>query len=52
MMRAVRFHGREDIRLDQIEIPVCGKGQVKVSKIRIKIKVEWCVSRGQNYNYL
>ncbi|KAH6709504.1 chaperonin 10-like protein [Leptodontidium sp. MPI-SDFR-AT-0119] len=30
MMRAVRFHGREDIRLDQIEIPVCGKGQVKV----------------------
>ncbi|PBP15924.1 sorbitol dehydrogenase [Diplocarpon rosae] len=29
-MRALRFHGRQDIRLDQIPIPVCGKGQVKV----------------------
>ncbi|CAL3964075.1 unnamed protein product [Diplocarpon coronariae] len=30
MMRALRFHGQQDIRLDQIPIPVCGKGQVKV----------------------
>lgn len=29
-MRAMRFHGQKDIRLDQIPIPNCGKGQVKV----------------------
>jgi hypothetical protein len=29
-MRAARFHGRGDIRIDQIEEPVCGEGQVKV----------------------
>ncbi|KAH6710828.1 hypothetical protein BKA61DRAFT_612491 [Leptodontidium sp. MPI-SDFR-AT-0119] len=29
-MRAMRFHGQKDIRLDQILIPNCGKGQVKV----------------------
>lgn len=29
-MKAVRFHGPGDIRLDEIEEPVCGKGQVKV----------------------
>ena len=31
IMRAVRFHGRGDIRVDEIEEPVCGNGQVKVS---------------------
>ncbi|KAL8866854.1 MAG: hypothetical protein Q9174_006040 [Haloplaca sp. 1 TL-2023] len=30
MMKAVRFHGKGDIRLEDIEVPVCGKGQVKV----------------------
>jgi hypothetical protein len=29
-MQAVRFHGKTDIRLEQIPIPVCGKGKVKV----------------------
>ncbi|KAL2869231.1 uncharacterized protein BJX67DRAFT_22389 [Aspergillus lucknowensis] len=29
-MRAVRFHGPKDIRLDHIEEPACGKGQVKL----------------------
>ncbi|KAJ5102068.1 hypothetical protein NUU61_004290 [Penicillium alfredii] len=29
-MRAVRFHGREDLRLDEIEEPECESGQVKV----------------------
>ncbi|KAJ5106714.1 hypothetical protein N7456_003389 [Penicillium angulare] len=29
-MRAVRFHGREDIRVDEIEEPICGPGQVKL----------------------
>ncbi|CEL05649.1 hypothetical protein ASPCAL06766 [Aspergillus calidoustus] len=29
-MRAVRFHGPKDIRLDHVEEPVCGKGQVKL----------------------
>ncbi|KAJ6099098.1 hypothetical protein N7467_000633 [Penicillium canescens] len=29
-MRAVRFHGREDIRIDEVEEPICGNGQVKI----------------------
>ncbi|KAL2837183.1 chaperonin 10-like protein [Aspergillus pseudoustus] len=29
-MRAARFHGRGDIRIDQIEEPVCGEGEVKI----------------------
>lgn len=29
-MRSVRFHGRGDVRVDTIEEPTCGKGQVKV----------------------
>ena len=34
-MKAVRFHGKEDIRLENIPEPVCGKGQVKV-------RPAWC----------
>ncbi len=30
-MKALRFHGQKDIRLEEVEIPRCGKGQVKVS---------------------
>ncbi|KAJ5841776.1 hypothetical protein N7534_011606 [Penicillium rubens] len=30
-MRAVRFHGRGDIRVDEVEEPICGNGQVKAS---------------------
>ncbi|KAJ5178307.1 uncharacterized protein N7500_001006 [Penicillium coprophilum] len=30
-MRAVRFHGRGDIRVDEVEEPICGEGQVKAS---------------------
>lgn len=30
MMKALRFHGQRDLRLEEIEIPKCGKGQVKV----------------------
>lgn len=29
-MKSVRFHGRGDVRVDEVEEPVCGKGQVKV----------------------
>lgn len=29
-MRAARFHGREDIRIDEIPEPQCGANQVKV----------------------
>ena len=29
-MQALRFHGQRDIRLEEIDIPACGKGQVKV----------------------
>lgn len=29
-MRAVRFHGRRDVRIDQIPEPECGDGQVKI----------------------
>jgi threonine dehydrogenase-like Zn-dependent dehydrogenase len=35
MMSAVRFHGREDLRFEQVPEPECGKGQ-------IKIKPAWC----------
>ncbi|KAK4548062.1 hypothetical protein LTR36_010782 [Oleoguttula mirabilis] len=34
-MKAVRFHGKEDLRLEDIPEPQCGKGQ-------IKIKPAWC----------
>ncbi|RAK97547.1 uncharacterized protein BO80DRAFT_389620 [Aspergillus ibericus CBS 121593] len=30
VMKAVRFHGRGDIRVEEIEEPTCGKGQVKM----------------------
>lgn len=30
MMKAVRFHGQKDIRLEDVEVPKCGEGQVKV----------------------
>ena len=33
MMKALRFHGQKDIRLEDIEIPECGEGQVKVEGI-------------------
>jgi len=29
-MRAARYHGREDVRIEDIPEPVCGPGQVKV----------------------
>ncbi|RJE24423.1 Dehydrogenase [Aspergillus sclerotialis] len=29
-MRAVRYHGRGDIRVDQIDEPMCGDGEVKI----------------------
>ena len=31
MMKALRFHGQRDLRLEELEIPVCGKDQVKVA---------------------
>ncbi|KAL8857482.1 MAG: hypothetical protein Q9178_005976 [Gyalolechia marmorata] len=37
MMKAVRFHGQKDIRLEEIEIPTCGKGQVKVKPAYVGI---------------
>ncbi|KAL8986605.1 MAG: hypothetical protein Q9177_004115 [Variospora cf. flavescens] len=37
MMKAVRFHGKGDIRLDDIEVPTCGKGQVKVKPAYVGI---------------
>ncbi|KAL4886642.1 chaperonin 10-like protein [Aspergillus karnatakaensis] len=30
LMRSLRFHGPNDLRVDHIEEPVCGKGQVKL----------------------
>lgn len=35
MMKAVRFHGKLDLRYEDIPNPKCGKGQVK-------IKPAWC----------
>jgi len=34
-MKALRWHGRKDIRLDDVPEPVAGPGEVKV-------KVKWC----------
>lgn len=34
-MKAVRFHGKHDLRYEDIANPTCGKGQ-------IKIKPAWC----------
>lgn len=31
LMEAVRFHGPRDIRIETIDEPICGKGQVKVT---------------------
>jgi threonine dehydrogenase-like Zn-dependent dehydrogenase len=39
-MRAVRFHGREDIRIDEVEEPICGNGQVKVREYTTKDKLQ------------
>jgi hypothetical protein len=32
-MKSVRFHGPGDIRIEEIDEPACGKGQVKVGQI-------------------
>ncbi|ERF68283.1 hypothetical protein EPUS_02739 [Endocarpon pusillum Z07020] len=29
-MKAVRFHGQKDIRLEEVEEPECGRGQIKI----------------------
>lgn len=29
-MQSVRFHGPDDIRVEEVDEPVCGKGHVKV----------------------
>jgi len=29
-MRAARYYGKEDIRVEEIEEPVCKKGQIKI----------------------
>jgi threonine dehydrogenase-like Zn-dependent dehydrogenase len=34
-MRAVRFHGQKDIRVEEIEEPVIEKGKVKVRCLRM-----------------
>ncbi|KAL8731168.1 MAG: hypothetical protein Q9166_003575 [cf. Caloplaca sp. 2 TL-2023] len=36
-MKAVRFHGQKDIRLEDVEVPKCGKGQVKVKPAYVGI---------------
>ncbi|KAI4161983.1 MAG: hypothetical protein LQ342_004431 [Letrouitia transgressa] len=30
MMKALRFHGQRDLRIEDVEIPKCGKNQVKI----------------------
>ncbi|KAF6236211.1 hypothetical protein HO173_005841 [Letharia columbiana] len=37
MMKALRFHGQKDIRLDDVPIPQCGRGQVKVKPAYVGI---------------
>lgn len=43
-MRAVRFHGARDIRVDQIEEPVCGEEEVKVCITSFAVAVVLCFS--------
>ena len=43
MMKALRFHGQRDLRLEEVEIPVCGKDQVKVgivSMVDFRLRAE------------
>ncbi|KAL8806064.1 MAG: hypothetical protein Q9182_001596 [Xanthomendoza sp. 2 TL-2023] len=37
MMKALRFHGQKDLRLEEIEEPKCGRGQVKVKPAYVGI---------------
>ncbi|KAL8695876.1 MAG: hypothetical protein Q9224_003104 [Gallowayella concinna] len=37
MMKALRFHGQKDLRLEKIEVPKCGSGQVKVKPAYVGI---------------
>lgn len=32
-MRALRYHGQRDIRLEEVDVPKCGKDQVKVTRV-------------------
>lgn len=32
MMRAARYYGKEDVRIESIEKAECGPGQIRVSK--------------------
>ena len=45
-MNAVRFYGQLDIRVEQIEIPNCGKGQVKVCISTVSHVNKMSVSKG------
>ncbi|KAI4131605.1 MAG: hypothetical protein LQ347_002898 [Umbilicaria vellea] len=36
-MQALRFHGQKDIRLEEVDIPTCGKGQVKIKPAYVGI---------------
>lgn len=31
-MKALRYHGQKDIRLEDVDVPKCGKDQVKVTR--------------------
>lgn len=33
-MKAVRFHGKEDLRFENVPVPKCGRGQIKVKPVR------------------
>ncbi|KAL9038466.1 MAG: hypothetical protein Q9214_005269 [Letrouitia sp. 1 TL-2023] len=37
MMKALRFHGQRDLRIEDVEIPNCGKNQVKVKPAYVGI---------------
>ena len=38
-MRAVRLHGKKDIRLDEIPEPQCGPDQIKVRIIKLHVEL-------------
>ena len=56
MMKALRFHGQNDIRLEDVEIPRCGKDQVKVGRgvdaLNLEYPANLCIGQTRVRGYL
>lgn len=45
-MKALRFHGKGDIRVEDVEEPKCGPGKVKVCQ-RCRMDCQWLLAHWQ-----